>query len=335
MILLTGATGLLGSHLLYELLTSGEKVRATHRPSSNLDEVRKVFSFYTPDPDDLFGKIEWVEIELEDPDIPASLLSDIDRVYHAAAAVSFDPRDRKKLINGNREITANLVNACLEKKNIRFLHVSSTSALGVAPDGELVTEKVMWTPDKKNSGYSISKFLSEMEVWRGMEEGLEALIVNPSIILGPGFWHKGSSSMFTNTYGGLKYYTKGVTGYVGVNDVVKTMIALMNSKVKNERFIINSENHSYRDIFYMMANALDVKPPSIEASPAMAGIAWRFDAFRSLFGSKRVITRETVRAAFHKTSFSNEKVRLQTNLSYQPIKQVVEQTARVFKGQMS
>ena len=325
MILLTGATGLLGSHLLYHLISSGEEVRATKRSTSNLNEVKKVFSYYTDNPNELFNKVEWVNADLLYPESLDSVFSNVNKVYHAAATVSFDPRDRKKLINDNRAVTANIVNECLEKSDTRLLHVSSTSALGASQNGEPVTEKVIWTPDKKNTGYSISKFLSEMEVWRGIEEGLDAVIVNPSIILGPGFWHKGSSSFFTNIKKGLKYYTHGTTGYVGVNDVVKSIIALMESNINNERFIINSENLSYQQIFNMIAEELGVKPPYIEATPKLAKIAWRADALRSWFGAKRVITRETVRTSFLKTRFSNEKLKNTLDFEFEEIGKVVKQ----------
>ena len=189
----------------------------------------------------------------------------------------------------------------------------------------------MWTPDKMNTGYSISKFLSEMEVWRGIEEGLDAVIVNPSIILGPGFWHKGSSSMFTTIGKGLRFYTHGVTGYVGVEDVVNAMIALMESDIKSERFILNSENLSYKELFTMIAGELGVKPPSTEASPILASIAWRLDAFRSWFGPSRVITRETVQAGNNKTRFSNEKIRETLGIEFEDIQSVVRKTAQQFR----
>lgn len=324
MILITGATGLLGSHLLYSLIASGEKVRATMRSTSNLQEVKRVFSYYTDDYEKLFDRVEWVEADLSYPESFESIFEDVDRVYHAAAFVSFDPRDRSRLVNDNRKITANIVNECLEKANIRLLHVSSTAALGAAPEGECVDESTMWKPDKMNTGYSISKFLSEMEVWRGIEEGLDAVIVNPSVIFGAGFWEKGSSSMFTNIQKGLKYYTNGVTGFVGVEDVVKCMVWLMNSDVSNERYIISAENLSYREVFTMIAEELGKKPPHIEATPFLSGLAWRLDAFRSWFGPARVITHETVRAGNNKTYFSNAKIKTLTDIKFEPVKEVIK-----------
>ena len=328
MILVTGATGLLGSHLLYILATSDESVRATFRPASDRDEVKRVFSYYTDQPEEIFQRIDWIEADLMLPESLDKIFEDVDKVYHAAAYVSFDPRDRKQLVNDNRSVTANIVNACLEKENIRLLHVSSTSAIGASRNGDPVDESLIWKPDKHNSGYSISKFLSEMEVWRGIEEGLDAIIVNPSIIFGPGFWHKGSSSMFTNIQKGLKYYTEGVTGFVGVEDVVKSMIALMNSNVSGERFIISSENLSYKDVFTMIAEEMGKDPPHIKANPILAGLAWRLDAFRSWFGLPRVITRETVRAGANRNYFSNEKIKNEIGIEFEEVRDVVRRVVK-------
>lgn len=326
MILVTGATGLLGSHLLHALAVKGEKIRALKRKSSNLEEVKKVFSYYPGDAAGLFNRIEWADADLNYPESLREVMEGIEKVYHAAAFVSFDPRDRKKLIQNNREVTANVVNACLEK-NARLLHISSTSAVGPSVNGEAATENIIWTPGKTNSAYSVSKFLSEMEVWRGIEEGLDAVIINPSIILGPGFWHKGSSSIFSNIKKGLRFYMNGVTGYVGVEDVVKCMIALMDSTISRERFILSAENLSYKEIFTLIARELDVKPPSIEATSFMAGIAWRLDAFRALFGGTRVITKEAVRAGKNKVYFSNEKIKAQLGIEFEPIEEVVKKIA--------
>ena len=314
-------------HLLHALASRGEKIRALKRETSNLEEVKKVFSYYPGSSQDLFNKIEWMNADLTIPESLNQALEGIDKVYHAAAYVSFDPRDRQKLIQNNREVSANIVNACLEKKNVRLLHVSSTAAIGSVANGEAATENLIWTPGKKNSGYSVSKFLSEMEVWRGIEEGLDAVIVNPSIILGPGFWHKGSSIMFTKIKNGLRFYTNGATGYVGVEDVVKCMIALMESNVTKERFIISAENLSYKEIFTLIARELKVKPPTIEVTPFLAAIAWRIDALRSYFGGKRIITREAVSAGQNKVFFSNEKIKTQFGCEFESIEEVVRRTA--------
>jgi len=225
MILVTGGTGLVGSRLLFDLTSRGEKVRALKRPDSNLDAVRRVFSYYSDRPGDLFYKIEWVNADILNIDSLLEAMHNVKQVYHAAAWVSFDPADREKLIRNNVDGTRNIVNACLASSVRKLCYVSSTSALGPPGTNGLIDEKSMWVPNRLNSGYSVSKFYSEMEVWKGIEEGLKAVIVNPSIIFGPGFWDKGSSSMFTNIFRGLKFYSNGVTGFVSVEDVSAAMIA--------------------------------------------------------------------------------------------------------------
>lgn len=329
MILVTGGTGLLGSHLLYSLCESGENPRAIKRSTSMLDEVKKVFSYYSDQADELFSRIEWVDADILYPELLDEAFNGIKKVYHSAAYVSFDPRDFKLLVKNNQEGTANIVNACLEHKVEKLLHVSSTIALGDALNGSPVTEDLIWSPEKANTGYSVSKFKSEMEVWRGIEEGLNAVIVNPSIIFGPGFWDRGSSAMFTRIKKGLKFYTNGGAGYVGVTDVVKSMIWLMNSEISGERFIINSENLTYREVFSMIAGSLNVKAPSVEATPFLAGIAWRLDTIRSFFGYRRIITKEAVRAGGRTSRFSNEKIVNTAGIRFSPVKEVIEDISKL------
>jgi nucleoside-diphosphate-sugar epimerase len=239
---------------------------------------------------------------------------------------------RNDLIRNNTEGTANIVNACLENKVKKLCHVSSTSALGEAPVGEMVSEDIIWTPDKLNSAYSISKFKSEMEVWRGIEEGLDAVIVNPGIIFGAGFWDKGSSSMFTNIKKGLRFYLKGVTAFIGVEDVVFCMMRLMNSDIKSQRFILVSENLSYQEVFTMIAKALNVRAPYIEPAPFLSALAWRFDSLRSRFGSQRVITRETINAGRKVSRFSNGKIKEFCGHEFTPVERVIELVAKKYNS---
>ena len=331
MILVTGGTGLLGSHLLYSLLNSGKLVRAIKRESSDLSEVKKVFSYYGEPANDLYSKIEWCDADILSPETLDDAFSDIRHVYHAAAMVSFDPRDNKKMILNNQAGTANIVDACLKYKIEKLVHVSSTAALGSPVNGDKVSEDSIWSSDGINSGYSISKFRSEMEVWNGAEEGLNMVIVNPSVIFGPGFWSKGSSSMFSKIKKGLKFYTNGVTGFVGVEDVVKSMIRLMDGDFSGERFIISSENLSYQKVFEMIARELNVKVPNIEATHFLGAIAWRIDSFLSLFGFKRVLTKDAVLAARNKTYFSNEKIIEKTGIKFSPVEKVIAETAKYIK----
>jgi nucleoside-diphosphate-sugar epimerase len=331
MILVTGGTGLLGSHLLYKLVQDVDRLVAVKRPSSDLNEVRRVFAYYGGDTDKFFGKIRWVDADLLNQADMEEVLEGVDRVYHVAAMVSFQPRDRRKMIRFNTDAGECLVNACLSKGVEKLIHVSSTSAIGRPPEGSYATESMIWSPTKTSTGYAESKFRSEMEVWRGMEEGLKAVIVNPSIILGSGFWKRGSSSMISQVAGGLRYGTPGITGYVGVDDVASILIQLMNSDISGERFILNEGNYSYLEIFGMMAEALGSDRELKEVSPALLKNLARLDALAGLFTGKRRLTSEHISAAFGEIRFSSEKVRTALNMEFTPIAEVIEEQAKNYR----
>ena len=332
MILVTGGTGLLGSHLLLELVREHKEVIATKRQGSNLDEVRRVFGYYSSEADALFKLIEWVDVDILNYGAVLEAMDGIDEVYHCAAMVYFERRLRKKMIRNNVDGTANIVNACVEKGVQKLLHVSSSSAIGKAQPGSKADETMIFAQSKSNTGYSISKFKSEMEVWRGMEDGLNAVIVNPTIILGPGYWNQGSSALFSRTKKGMKFYTSGETGFVGVQDVVSAMIRLMDSDLEGERFIINSENLSYRAVTTMIARAFDKSAPGIAVQPAILMILSRMDWFLGIFTGKRQITSEQARSAFNVNHYSNEKIKKAIGMAFIPIKEVVDSVVKVYDG---
>jgi len=329
MILITGATGLVGSHLLYELLKKEEKVKALKRQSSDTDQVLKTFGYYTNEPEKFFSRIEWVEGDVSDPESLEMAFENIDRVYHTAAIISMDSADSAEMKRTNVEGTTNIVNLCLEKKISKLCYVSSVAAIGNRTAPDFVDESVLWKTGKKRITYSSTKFNAEMEVWRGMAEGLEAVIVNPSIIIGPGVKGKGGMAIFDKIAKGLKFYTHGITGYVDVRDVVKAMILLMESEIKGERFILNSENLSYKEIFGIIALALNKHAPNIYANRFMIGLVYRLDYLKSkLTGATHMITKETAEIAHRKTLFSNKKVKEAVGIEFRLIKESVEETAR-------
>lgn len=334
MILVTGSTGLVGTHLLLELAKKHDKIRAMRRASSNLQAVYDTFVLYLDDPGTYYDKIEWVEADVTDYDTLTKALDGVDFVYHAAAFVSFDPGERQTMIRINVDGTANLVNACLERKVKKLCYVSSTAVLGNAPSGELITEDMNWTYSKNLSAYSVSKYQSEMEVWRGMAEGLQAVIVNPSIIIGPGDWNRSSSYLFSAVSKGMKFYTEGITGYVDIRDVVLAMITLMDGDFSSERYIVSAENLSYRQILELIATALNKPPPRLHATPFLISVAWRLNWLISKFnGVKRSITRDTVKSSKRKALFSNQKICQAIMIDFIPVKQSVRDTANHFLSQ--
>ncbi len=332
MILVTGATGMLGAHLVYDLVTKGAKVRALKRSKSNLEIVKRIFGYYHPNPEEIFEKIEWFEADLMDEESIFLSMKGIEKVYHLAATISFNPSDKRLMIRNNVKGTANVVNAALENRISKLCHVSSISALGSNDQGDEITEDTFRNPKGRYSGYSLSKFYSELEVWRGITEGLNAVIVNPSIILGPGDWNNGSPGLFSTINKGLKFYTQGITGYVDVLDVVKTMTKLMESDIINERFIVSAENLSFKDIFSKMALALGVEKPKIKATASMLAIAWRLEHFKSIITSKPVlITKDTAFSALKTNLFSSKKLIHALDFSFMPINDSITRIAEIFK----
>ncbi len=333
MILLTGGTGLVGSHVLYTLTSNGENVRATRRKNSNIGEVEKLFRFYADDQaDSLLSRIEWVDGDLADYFSMEKALEGISHVIHSAAMVSFNPGESSKMLEVNAEGTANLVNACMEKGVEKFCYVSSISSLGRHPEGKEVDEKIEWQPDDNRSAYSHSKFRAEMEVWRASKEGLPVIIVNPSVIIGPIDWKRSSGRLFYSVRRGMPFYTNGITGFVDVRDVSEALMVLLKSDAVNERFILNGENLSFKDFFTKVAHALNKRPPFMEISEWVTGFGWRINLFLCYISGKApAITKDTARAAHNKSFYSSRKFSKQFNFSFRSIDEAVKNTALWYK----
>ena len=333
MILVTGGTGMIGAHLLYKLVKDNSQIRAIKRKSSDLSIVKRIFSYFEENYEPLFAKIEWTEADILDHESVLKAMEGIELVYHSAAMVSFNTADRDKMLHANIKGTQNVVNAAMVSDVKKLCHVSSTSALGDAINGEPLTEETFRNPKGEHSGYSISKYLSELEVWRGITEGLNAVIVNPSVVLGAGNWETGSPSIFSEIQKGISFYTNGSMGYVDVLDVVNAMVRLMESKISGERFIISAENVGFKQFFTMVANELDAKKPKMKANSFLLEIAWRLELLKSkIVQSTPKITKETIRVAQKQSTLSSEKLMKQINFEYTPIKECVERIAENFKN---
>lgn len=330
MVLVTGGTGLLGSHLLLDLARSGREVRAIKRKTSNTEMVRKVFSYYVSDPDEHAGRIQWVDADLMDYGAIEDAMQGITEVYHAGAVVSFYPKDHQAMLKVNIEGTANLVNQALEQHVGKFCYVSSVATLGRAEHDGVSTEETYWVPSKKNSVYGISKYGAEREIWRGIEEGLNAVIINPSVILGPGFWQD-NSGLFRLVWEGLKYYTRGVNGYVDVRDITRAMIGLMEGNHFGQRYICSAENLSYQDFFGLIAKHMNKPAPSVNVPAAMTSIAWRVEAARAfLTGSKPEVTREMATTTAQVYAYSSEKLRKTINIEFRPVGESVREICELY-----
>lgn len=326
----TGGTGLVGAHLLYDLTKSGNQVKALKREKSDLEKVKKIFSYYTNEVEFLFSQIQWVEGDLLDILSLENALENVSHVYHCAAIVSFKKDQEEEVINNNVKGTANILNICLAKGVTKFCHVSSIAALGTERNENPITEETWWNNTAPPSFYALSKYLSENEVWRAQAEGLEMIIVNPGIILGPGNWGK-SIDCFTPIYKGLSWYTEGIMGFVDVRDVTKAMILLMESSFKNERYILVSENISYKTLFDQIATALKKPVPNKKAGQFVLSIFWRIEVLRNfLTGSPNIITKDMARISLMNYNFSNKKIRDSTDFHFIPIDRSIKSTANQF-----
>jgi len=331
MILVTGGTGFLGAHLLFRLTSDGHKVTALKRNASTIRLTEKIFSHYSNEPAALLNMIKWVEGDLLDINSLLDVFKDVDQLYHIAALVSLNEGDNKLLLETNVQGTANVVNAALEKNVTKMCYVSTIGALGYEADHEIIDEETPWDTSVKKSDYSKSKHEAEREVWRGMAEGLNAVIVNPSVIIGPGDWNNGSPKIFSTVYNGLKFYPRGTNGFVDVNDVVTAMVKLMNSDITTSRFIVNSENISYQQLFSWIAEGLNVPEPKYKAGKLLGEAGWRIAKLLNIFNSKSpAITQSAVQSSSRYYSYSNNKLLHAIDIKMMPVKESVEKTAKLF-----
>jgi dihydroflavonol-4-reductase len=330
-IFVTGGTGLVGSHLLFRLVSSGENVKAAFRKNSNRAFTKKVFSYYSDMYEEMFNSIEWIECDICDYESIRKAMTDCSQVYHCAATVSFEPGEAASVIKNNVTGTANVVKSALESRIGKLCHVSSTAAIGASDNENMADETHGWNDSESHSAYSTSKYLSEAEVWKSIRNGLCAVIVNPSVILGPGDWNRGSSQYFSAISQGMLFYTKGVTGYVDVKDVCESMIMLMNSPVSGERFIVSSENLSFGEVFRMIAKSINARKPFIYITkpfsvPAVEII--RFSAW--LTGKKSPVSKETIKSAYSKVTFDNGKIKRATGMTFKPIEKSIAETSALY-----
>lgn len=333
MILVTGGTGLVGAHLLAALTNSNQKVRAIHRKSSNIDDVKQVFSYYYDDITPYFSKIEWVEADITDTPSLEKPFQGISYVYHCAAIISFHPKAYHKMRKVNIEGTANIVNFSIAQNVKKLCFVSSVAAVGKSIKNNFIDEDCEWTVENSNYGYAITKHGAEMEVWRGTQEGLDAVIVNPGIILGGGFFDSGSGSLFKTVNKGLKFYTEGITGYVDVKDVVRVMQELMESAIINERFLLVSENLSFKEVFSQIAKVFGKNPPSIKVSKFMSEILWRVSAvITAITGKKPMLTKHSAQSIHKNNQFLNKKIKEAIGINFIPVSETINRVCKEFIG---
>ena len=336
MVLVTGATGLVGSHLVLHLLENGENVRAMYRKLETTEKTKSLFKMF--DKENLFDKVEWIQADIIDVPSLAKAFADIEKVYHCAAMISFEPKDEAQLRKINIEGTANMVNLCLAFKVKKMCYVSSIAALGDLKEHEnIITEASEWNPEKEHSDYALSKYGAEIEVFRGQQEGLETIIVNPGVILGqvPNLtdFTTGSSAIYAKVKKGLFFYTKGSTSFVAVTDVVKIMRLLMNSDISNERYILSAGDFTFKDIITYIAKSLGLKPPTVYVRPFIIEMVWRIDwLISNILFKERTLSKAMAKSLNAEESLSNKKLKEALHYDFENIEAYCAKIGKNLKG---
>jgi dihydroflavonol-4-reductase len=323
MVLVTGGTGFIGSYIIQELVERNYSVRAIRRSTSKLP-------FYIPAK--ILEQIEWVEGDILDPVSLDEAMENVDAVIHSAAIISFNPADKKKMYHVNIQGTANVVNTAIEKNISRLVHISSVAALGRSKTGGHVNEEKKWQESNVNTHYAISKYKAETEVWRGIGEGLNAVIINPSTVLGYGDWDTSSCRIFKTIYNEFPWYSTGINGFVDIEDVARTTVLLMQSDITEQRFIANGDNWSFQQLFNTIADGFGKKHPHRKATPFLGNLAWRIEKFKTLFsGEKPLLTRENARVANSYTFFENDKLlKAFPKFSFTPLQESIQNTCKKY-----
>ena len=324
MILVTGGTGFLGSYIIKQLVEKGYAVRAIRRSNKLPFWISK----------EIFDAVEWMDGDVLDVVALQDAMEGVDTVIHSAAIVSFAKKDRKEMYQVNVEGTANVVNMALEKNVRRLIHISSVAALGRSENGGHVNEEKKWEESKANTHYGKSKFKAELQVWRGISEGLEAVIVNPSTILGYGDWSSSSCAIFKSIYYGFKWYTPGINGFVDVDDVARATILLLESTINEERYIVSGDSWSFQKLQNTIADGFEKKRPYKQTTPFLLSVAWRMEKLKSLFtGKKPLLTKESANVAQSKTWFDNDKIlAVLPGFTFTPLEETINKACQLYKS---
>lgn len=299
MIFVTGGTGFLGAYIIRDLILNGYTVRAIRRSAGLPNFIDR----------EILQQAEWVKGDVLDVHGLHDQMQGAEAVIHAAARVSFNKADRQEMYQTNITGTENVVNTCIELGIPRLIHISSVAALGRTATSATVTEDRKWVDSNSNTHYAISKYKAEMEVWRGIGEGLQAVMLNPGTVLGYGDWNSSSAALFKNAFAGFPYYTTGINGFVDVEDIAAICLRMLASTISGERYIVTSENWSFKQLLETIADSLGKKRPHKHATPLMGQLAWRVESLKAMFtGKKPLLTRETAKVAQTKTFFDNRKI---------------------------
>lgn len=317
-IFITGANGFLGRYIVNHLVSLGY---------TNLFCLARDLKHIQP----LSSCIKWIEGDILDMPLMFSTIEGMDVVIHSAAEVTFELKKRKTIIEAAKDGSSNIVNACLEAHVKKLIVISSVSALGRKKDQEEIDESSIFSHSAYDTSYSLAKFLSEQEAWRGHAEGLNTTILCPSTIIGIGDWNRSSPKIFKTIAQGLKFYPSGSTGWVAIQDVVKAVELCISKDFSGERFIISAENHTFKNVFELISNELKVACPTIEVNLKNVKYFQLLSKIQSFFGlAKSEINSETLISKSLKSYYNNTKSREILGLQYSPIPPQIKKTALEF-----
>lgn len=321
MIAITGANGLLGSFILKKFQEENIQAVGLKRASSDLSLIQNSQK-----------NAEWRNADVNDSTSLLESLKGMDTVIHSAAVVSFDPRAKNKIYNTNVEGTRNLVNACLSVGVGHLIFISSVAALGRKKGQIEINETNQWAESDLNSDYAKSKYLAELEVFRGQEEGLNISIVNPSVILAPSNSNKSSAQIFKYVIKERSFYVDGDINYVDVRDVAEIVFKLYHEKITGEKFIASAGQIGLKDLMDQIAHRLGKKSPSIKISPNLVhAAAWLEEMRCRLTGSEAVISRQSVKMPKEKFVYQNEKSVNQLKMNYRPLAETLDWCCNHYK----
>jgi dihydroflavonol-4-reductase len=319
MVLVTGASGFLGGELVKQLVANGESVRIIVRKSSQISHLKSIIH-----------QLDVVEADILDVPSLEIAFEGIEKIYHSAAIIGYDESYYDAMYKTNIEGTANVVNVALTKNVKRILHVSSIAAIGGKPN-ELISEETKWEKNQWTTHYGITKMLAEREIWRGISEGLDAVIVNPGIIIGVGNdEHKSLIQLFKRIANKkMPFYTNGTNGFIDVEDVAKASILLMNSEMKSERYILINENISFKDYFEKIAKVLNVEAPKRALNKTNGNLFVLLDWLLSRFSvRKRSLTKENLKISLENFSYSNQKIKKTLEIDFIDFDETIRKIAQ-------
>ena len=325
MILVTGSSGLLGSHILYDLIGKRESVRAVYRSERRKNRVKKLFEYYNKTLNQFhnFEDVEWYQADVLDIDALEESFSGVQKVIHCAALVSFHKLDFHRCMTINRTGTENVVNLCLKKKVHKLCYISSTAALGSY--GNPITEKTRWEPGKEVSGYSVSKYSAEKEAFRGAAEGLNTSIVNPCLIIGPGNWHRSSRTILKAGSKGMKYYPPGGNAIVDARDVSNIVLKLLYSEESGEKYLTIGHNLSFKDLLGLIAKSMNQKAPTKKLNKTLAYFtAATIENIYRIFRKRSPISIESIQSAYKTLEYSNEKVKKRFDYEFHTLEDTMD-----------